>query len=1445
MAIKIKPLRKFTTGVPSTSDMEVGELAVNTADKKIYMRDNTSGASSIVEVANASGGSAADDITTGSSAVEIATTTGNITIDAQGSDTDIIFKGTDDTTDITALTLDMSEVGKAIFNAGASFSNDVTMANGIITSSGQNLNLQAPNNKHAQIKDPSGNIVIRADRTGFAELRESGNTKLATTSTGVDITGNIAVTGNVDGRDVSADGTKLDGIEASADVTDTTNVVAALTAGSNINIAGDGTISASGGGGVTSDADNNTLAGTGALANVTSGQGTHNTAFGKDALNDVTTGDFNTAVGSLALDANTDQGRSTAVGYKALSKLSSGFHNTAVGSEAGQNISNGSNNVVMGYAAGYYGTSFNGNVSIGNSSMFNSTTSQRNVAIGDTALYGNTYNIDVDNNVAIGYSALRNINDGGHNNVGIGYSTAYDITTGDDNVTIGYESARGLTTGGQNVFIGSGAAKGDGSNAVTGSSNVFVGYQSGQTMTTGGNNVFLGGYDGNSGGVDLRTSSNNVVLSDGAGNIRARFDSSGNLIVGGTLNGHTIPSGSGTIALTSDIGSSGIASVADDDSPQLGGTLETVGNLIQFGNSSGSTINQLQFGGSQQLALYHLSNVSYIDSDSPISMSTTSGSITIDNQASDQDIIFKGTDGTSDITPLRLDMSDAGRAKFAANVNVLTSTGGTLTLQNSSTAISANDVLGKIEFQAPNEATGGTADDVLGAIEFNATGDITSNTKAFTEFTFKGSSSALINQEIVTISGFGSIAMKGDLSHSGSGSFIVSNDNGDTILGSTNNQARISGNDVYLASLTTIQLVSQSGDITLDATGADTDIIFKGTDNTTDITALTLDMSDAGKAIFNAGATFADDVVITSDGVANSSNLRLNDSGTSNNFGKAIEGYRSGIGVGQRHQILLGKDGSSYDTSTISYYYAGNGSTSNRLEFGFWSADSLLNVIADGKVGIGTTSPSSLLEVDGEATATKMISNATINKYGSSSAPITFTVTVATQTAAHPYNGDGSTNKYSIDGVEGAALTLHGADNVTSSSQYVYRFDQSDSTNLGHPLRFYLDAAKTTQYLTGVTSTGTPGYGTAYTQIVVTQDTPQILYYQCSSHGYMGNYVIVPHSTNIKNNNGNISLSAIGGNIQLNGDTGNSVKVTGDLETTGSIQLGNSSDTTLSRSAAGTAQIEGNTILTLANSDAPTTITSSSGVNVLVDDGGTMKKITPANLGVGSGGGGGIASVSADTNPSLGGDLDANGKNIDLNGGVLKDTNDGILKVEATLTVDPLGSSSTNAAVFSNNSATFFRDVIIQGSDDDLIFDKGTYTTTLTTTNPASQNQTITFPDTTGTVLTTGNSDTPTTITSSSGVLVLVDDSGTMKKITPANLGIGGGGGGSNQNAFSKFSVAGQTSVEADAVQDEVTLAGAGGINITTNASNDTITFTGGGAGISEEQAIAFAIVYG
>ena len=52
--------------------------------------------------------------------------------------------------------------------------------------------------------------------TGQVELFYGGAEKLETTNTGINVTGNIAVSGNVDGRDVAADGTKLDGIESNA-----------------------------------------------------------------------------------------------------------------------------------------------------------------------------------------------------------------------------------------------------------------------------------------------------------------------------------------------------------------------------------------------------------------------------------------------------------------------------------------------------------------------------------------------------------------------------------------------------------------------------------------------------------------------------------------------------------------------------------------------------------------------------------------------------------------------------------------------------------------------------------------------------------------------------------------------------------------------------------------------------------------------------------------------------------------------------------------------------------------------------------------------------------------------------------------------------------------------------------------------------------------------------
>ena len=121
----------------------------------------------------------------------------------------------------------------------------------------------------------------------------------------------------------------------------------------------------------------------------------------------------------------------------------------------------------------------------------------------------------------------------------------------------------------------------------------------------------------------------------------------------------------------------------------------------------------------------------------------------------------------------------------------------------------------------------------------------------------------------------------------------------------------------------------------------------------------------------------------------------------------------------------------------------------------------------------------------------------------------TFTVVVASKDSTHRYQGQGSGLGYKIDGVFSPFLTL--------TPGRTYRFDQSDSSNSNHPINFYLEADKTTNYSTGVTVNGTAGNSGAYTQIVVSDETPIVLHYQCTNHGYMGN--AVQNNSNVVNSN--------------------------------------------------------------------------------------------------------------------------------------------------------------------------------------------------------------------------------------------------------------------------------------------------------------------------------------
>ena len=93
----------------------------------------------------------------------------------------------------------------------------------------------------------------------------------------------------------------------------------------------------------------------------------------------------------------------------------------------------------------------------------------------------------------------------------------------------------------------------------------------------------------------------------------------GNTTLSGTLNGHTIPGGSGTLALTSDI-TTGIGNVVEDTTPQLGGNLATNGNNIVGSNGdkieliSDGTTPFIDVRGGSGAVYYEIYHTNFTDS---------------------------------------------------------------------------------------------------------------------------------------------------------------------------------------------------------------------------------------------------------------------------------------------------------------------------------------------------------------------------------------------------------------------------------------------------------------------------------------------------------------------------------------------------------------------------------------------------------------------------------------------------------------------------------------------------------------------------------------------------------------------------------------------------------------------------------------------------------------
>ena len=289
MAQTIKLRRSATAGAtPTTSQLELGEVAINTYDGKMYIKKSVGGTESIVEISGGGGGaegifveylytatasqtafSGNDDNSAFLSyevgAIQVflngilldpetdytATNGALVTLSSAAAVNDYLqifafkkkigdgnvsidtFSGNNSTTAFT-LSLDpgdenntrvfidgvyQSKSNYTVSGTTLTFSSappsgtsiEVEIGNRVVTLDTlsdldlpDNVKLRLGTSQDLEIYHDASDSLINDNGTGSLKLQTGGSTKLEVTSSGVDVTGNIAVSGTVDGIDIAA-----------------------------------------------------------------------------------------------------------------------------------------------------------------------------------------------------------------------------------------------------------------------------------------------------------------------------------------------------------------------------------------------------------------------------------------------------------------------------------------------------------------------------------------------------------------------------------------------------------------------------------------------------------------------------------------------------------------------------------------------------------------------------------------------------------------------------------------------------------------------------------------------------------------------------------------------------------------------------------------------------------------------------------------------------------------------------------------------------------------------------------------------------------------------------------------------------------------------------------------------------------------------------------------
>jgi len=383
---------------------------------------------------------------------------------SMGQDKDMYFMGNDGGSDVTALTLDMSEAGAATFNAG------ITLNGDFITTTAGTSNLRLGVNAGNSIASGGNYNVVLGDEAGTA---------LSTGDTNIAIGFEALKTEDTGGGNVAVGYRSL--LALNNNSTTTWNVAIGYESGIAL-----------------TTGYHNSFVGT-RCGNATD-DGIQNVAMGYAALNG-NCGNFNTAVGVTALEDSTASGNA-AFGYKALQENTTGYNNAGLASYTLAKNTTGNHLTAMGSSALYANTTGNENTAVGALALDACTTGFSNIAVGYNALSALT---EATGCVAVGNAAgLSHLTVAGGTYIGhvagfnskaintcIGFASAYtnngstSLSTGEGNTLVGaYTNSNASDTVGCIVMGHSGTAKGDNTSFFIPASGAYQGNNNASWSTT-------------------------------------------------------------------------------------------------------------------------------------------------------------------------------------------------------------------------------------------------------------------------------------------------------------------------------------------------------------------------------------------------------------------------------------------------------------------------------------------------------------------------------------------------------------------------------------------------------------------------------------------------------------------------------------------------------------------------------------------------------------------------------------------------------------------------------------------------------------------------------------------------------------------------------------------------------------------------------------------------